>query len=108
MLPWFFVPEHGVEDGEDLTGDGDEGDHFWLTGSEQTLIEDPEHRVAADCRERGQVHGAACGSSATTDHALAAPATGLASVRSDPNEACDLAAAKAAKLGHFGQEGAGQ
>ena len=27
-LPWFFVPQDGVEDGEELAGDGDEGDDF--------------------------------------------------------------------------------
>jgi hypothetical protein len=27
-LPWFFVPEDGVEDGEEFSGDGDEGDFF--------------------------------------------------------------------------------
>jgi hypothetical protein len=38
-LPWLFIPEHGVEDGEDLPCDGDENNHFRLPRSEQALIE---------------------------------------------------------------------
>src|ERR1700704_752464 len=46
-LPFPFVPEHGVEGGEDLTGDGDEGDHFRLTGGKQAHVEGFEDRVVA-------------------------------------------------------------
>jgi hypothetical protein len=34
-LPFGFVPEHGVEDGEDFAGNRDQGDHLWFAGSKK-------------------------------------------------------------------------
>jgi len=56
-LPFSFVPDHGVEDGEDFTGYGDEGDHFWLTRGEQAGVELVENGVVTagdeSCHEQG-------------------------------------------------------
>jgi hypothetical protein len=38
-LPWPIVPEDGVEDGEQLSSDGDEGDHFGFAGCDQAVEE---------------------------------------------------------------------
>src|SRR5262245_30474802 len=38
-LPRHLVPDHSVEDGEDLAGDRNKRDHFGLTGCEQALVE---------------------------------------------------------------------
>src|SRR5258705_10232175 len=78
-LPFPFVPEHGVEGGEDLTGDGDEGDHFRLTGGKQAHVEGFEDRVVAAGDESSEVESGPCGAAPASDHALALPAARLTS-----------------------------
>src|SRR5262249_14721663 len=45
VLPWRFVPDHGVEDDEQFAGDRNESDHLWLSGREKALIEGPQDGV---------------------------------------------------------------
>src|SRR4051794_41796718 len=77
-LPWFLVSQDGVEDGEELAGDGDEGDHLGLAGGAEVIAEGLEDGVvtAGDegCEEQGAAHALA----AAADHALALPLAGLA------------------------------
>src|SRR4029077_14499780 len=75
-LPLFLVSEHSVEDGEDFAGNGDEGDHFWLTAGEQTLVKAFQDWIATDGRQCGHVEGCSQRRPATTDHASADPTTG--------------------------------
>src|SRR4051794_41987230 len=79
-LPWFLVSQDGVEDGEELAGDGDEGDHLGLAGGAEVIAEGLEDGVvtAGDegCEEQGAAHALA----AAADHALALPLAGLAGV----------------------------
>src|SRR4051812_49460614 len=79
-LPWFLVSQDGVEDGEELAGDGDEGDHLGLAGGAEAIAEGLEDGVvtAGDegCEEQGAAHALA----AAADHALALPLAGLAGV----------------------------
>src|SRR5215475_5903398 len=70
-LPSFFVSEHGVEDGEELASNRDDGDHFWLTGGEQTLIEDLEHWVVTTGHEGSEEDGAAGVGTTAGNHAFA-------------------------------------
>src|SRR3954453_7452456 len=44
-LPWFLVSQDGVEDGEELAGDGDEGDHLGLAGGAEAIAEGLEDGV---------------------------------------------------------------
>src|SRR5262245_3941088 len=107
-LPLPFVPRHGVENGEDLAGDGDESDHFRLTGSEQALIEGAQYRIAATGGKRSQEDGRAGGGTAAGDHAVAFPLAGPSGERRDTDQACDLATGQSTELGDICQEGAGE
>jgi hypothetical protein len=64
-----------VESCEELSGDGDQGDHFWFSCGQEALIEGFEGLVtlAGDegSHEAGRPHSAA----AAADHALATPVT---------------------------------
>src|SRR3954453_10757062 len=44
-LPWLLVSQDGVEDGEELAGDGDEGDHVGLSGGAEAFAEGFEDGV---------------------------------------------------------------
>src|SRR5215475_12903444 len=107
-LPLFSVSEHGVDDGEDLSSDRDEGDHFGLTSGEQMLVEALQRWVPANRRERSHVEGGAHGRPAAGDHAFALPSTGLTREGGKAGETCDLASRQAAELWQFGKEGPSQ
>src|SRR3954452_20946017 len=106
-LPWFLVSQDGVEDGEELAGDGDEGDHLGLAGGAEVIAEGLEDGVvtAGDegCEEQGAAHALA----AAADHALALPLAGLAGVGRKACEAGDLLLVEGAALGPPGAEGSG-
>ena len=38
-LPWSFVAQDGVEDGEEFAGDSDEGDELWLSAGDELVAE---------------------------------------------------------------------
>src|SRR5215207_11678353 len=57
VLPWFLISDHGVEDGEDFAGDGDESDLLWFPAAAQVLIEQFECRIESAGGERGQEEG---------------------------------------------------
>src|SRR4051812_49710194 len=77
-LPWFLVSQDGVEDGEELAGDGDEGDHLGLAGGAEAIAEGLEDGVVTAGHEGCQEQGAADALAAAADHALALPLAGLA------------------------------
>ena len=52
MLPLFAVSDHGVEDGQEFSHAGSDGDFGWFSGFDQTLIESMDNRV-----EPGGGHG---------------------------------------------------
>src|SRR5215813_10804934 len=103
--PFFVVSEHGVERGEKFASNCDEGEHFGFAGGEQTPIEGLEERIVAAGNESSHVECPACGTTAAGDHALAFPAPGLTGERSQPGEACNLAARERAELWQFCQKG---
>ena len=83
-LPLFSVSEHGVQNGEDLAGGGDQANHFWLTCREQTLIETLQGSIAADRRQGSHVECGAQRRPAAANDALALPTAGLAGEGSKP------------------------
>src|SRR5215212_10338554 len=95
-LPWFLVSQDGVEDGEELAGDGAE---VIAEGFEDGVV------TAGDegCEEQGAAHALA----AAADHALALPLAGLAGVGRKACEAGDLLLVEGAELGQLGDEGSG-
>src|SRR3954465_4172368 len=90
VLPFSVVPEDSIEDGEELSGDCDESDHFGLSGRPQAMVEGPQGRIAAHrghCRHEQRGPHAA---SSTADEALAAPLAGLTGKRCKPCQRRDL------------------
>ena len=53
VLPWFLVSDYGVEDGEAFACDGDEGDHFRLSGGDEAVEEGFQYGIVP-----GSGHGA--------------------------------------------------
>src|SRR5215475_1090154 len=102
-VPLFFVPEHGVEDGEDFASDRDEGNHFWLTAREQALVEDAHHWVPPAGGERDHEDGCANVRPAACDHAFALPSAGLAREWGIADQAGNLASREAAEFGEVCQ-----
>src|SRR5258705_4772973 len=103
-LPWAIIPEDGVEDGEEFSGDGDESDHFGLSGRDETLMEGSEKGVATTCHHGANEESRSDRSTTAGDHALAAPLTGLTGVGRKPGQACDAPPVKRAQLGQFRDE----
>jgi hypothetical protein len=61
VLPWFFVPEDGVEDGEEFSSDGDESELFRLSGVEEAKIESAQNGIASGGGDGGHIERAAHG-----------------------------------------------
>src|SRR5664279_2369043 len=106
-LPWLFVSEDGVEDGEELVGDRDCGGHFRLASGEQALEEGLEDRIASLCDLGGQEESGADSGSAPANAGLANPLAGFAGKRRKPGQGAHLLSAKSAKLRQFADHGSG-
>ena len=72
-LPFFFGPNDGVEDCEELTEAGDYGDFFWPAALDEPLIGGLEDGIASGGDERGHVQNVANAGSSAADHAFASP-----------------------------------
>src|SRR3954469_8450951 len=68
----FPVAHHGVEDGQELSGDGNEGELCRFSGLSQPCVEGLEAIGAADGVEGGHVEGIADTLAPATDLTLAA------------------------------------
>src|SRR5271170_7756908 len=79
--PWEFVSEDGVEDGEELSGDGDEGDHFGFSFGHFSVAEDFQDRVVTGGGQSGEEERGSHRRSSAPDHGLALPLAGLAGER---------------------------
>src|SRR6185503_13334034 len=77
-LPWSLIPENGVEDGQELSGDSDKGDHFWLSRSDEALMDGFERWIVFFGDHGAQEEHRTDGRPATAYEALTAPAAGLA------------------------------
>src|SRR5882672_6888951 len=106
-LPRFLLSDDGVEDGQELSGDGDGGKDLGFSGLDQALAKGAEGRVEAAGDQGGDEEGSPDRAAAAADKASALPGAGLAGPRGEPGEGGDLAAAEGAQLGHLGQQGAG-
>jgi len=45
--PWLLLSDNSVENGEELSGDGDDCDQLWFSGVKEALMEAPERGVVA-------------------------------------------------------------
>lgn len=76
-LPWFLVPDDGVENGKELSHRGDDGNDVRLAGLDKTIAEGLEHGIVPDGDEGGHEGDGAHAAPAAADDALAAPFAGL-------------------------------
>src|SRR5690606_39379963 len=50
-FPWFAVPEHGVEDGDEFAHGSYQRDEFGFASGDQSVAKFLEFRVVSDCAE---------------------------------------------------------
>src|SRR4029079_9914352 len=97
-LPWSIVPQDGVEDGEKLSGDGDQGHHFRLTDGDQTLVEVFQRRIASTGDEGCHEGGGPNSGRPPSDQAPPAPSTRLAGIGRKSCQACNVAPIKTSQF----------
>jgi hypothetical protein len=68
-----LLADDSVEDGEELSGDGDDGDQPWFSCVEEALMEAPERGVVAGGDQSVHVEGGAHLRPAAADEAFAFP-----------------------------------
>jgi hypothetical protein len=105
--PWLLLSDDSVENGEELSGDGDDCDQLWFSGVEEALMEAPERGVVAGGDQSAHEEGGAHLRPAAADEAFAFPLSGLTRPGREPDEACDFAPVEPAEFGQFGDQGAG-
>src|SRR5713226_5111940 len=69
-LPWLFISEDGVEDGEQLMSDSDRGGHLGLTAGNQPLVEGFQYGIVLLCRLSAEEEGGSYGGPATANAGL--------------------------------------
>src|SRR5262249_30126234 len=77
-LPWPIVSENGIEDGQELSSDGDESGHLGFSGGNEAVEEGLQDRIVPfgdhGTHEQDGAHGCAT----AADEASATPLAGLA------------------------------
>ena len=106
-LPEAILAEQSVEQADELTHDGDEGDLVRLAAGREAFVAGLGGGFAADRRHRGHVEQAAGMCAAATDGASAAMLSGVAVEGGEAEQRGGLAAAEAAEFGHVGAEAGG-
>src|SRR5690606_10577579 len=99
--------DDGVEDDEELSGCGDDGDELWLAVVDEPVAEGLEGGVVAGGREGAHEQGGAHLGSAAADEAPASPFARLPGEGSQTGEGSDLPGREAAQFGQFGEERSG-
>jgi hypothetical protein len=107
-LPCSIVAQHGVEDCDHLTHDGDDDDFGFLIGRGETIVVSFEGRIISGCTECGHVKDVTDRHATTVDAAMAFEPTAVEVVRGKADKGSDLFAAHLAKLGQQRDEGEGQ
>src|ERR1700730_10147825 len=92
VLPFGFCPDDRVENGEELTETGDDGDFFWSAALNEALIGGFDEGIVPDGDERGHVQDVADAASSAANHAMAAPCARISVEWSDADERGQLAA----------------
>jgi len=105
VVPGRLILEHGVDDGEELAHDGDEGDFGRLARRTQALIEGAERGVVPCGDQRGHVEGGAYGCATAPDLTATPPLAAVAVEGGDADEGGDGAAVEAPQFGEVGEQG---
>jgi len=102
--PRFFLSQDGIEDGQELSHAGDEGDLFSFSSGQQVLIVFSDHGIMPRRSEGGHVQGASDRGASPRDHS---PAAGLSTVTVEGRQSHqrgDLLSAGLAEFREFSQE----
>src|SRR5262245_4832336 len=103
-LPWPIVSENGIEDGQELSSDGDESGHLGFSGGNEAVEEGLQDRIVPfgdhGTHEQDGAHGCAT----AADEASAAPLAGLACERSKARERSNLLAVELPELRQFSNQ----
>ena len=105
-LPWALIPQDGVEDGEELSRYGDEGDELRLARGDELVPEWLEDWIVMSGDHCSQEQDVADAFATAADEALAPPLAGLAGPGSKADEGSDLTAIERAELRQFSDQGA--
>ena len=98
-LPWPIVSENGVEDGQELSRESDESDHFGFASGDEAIEESFQDGVVAFGDHSAHEQGSSDGGASSADETAAAPLAGLAGERGQASERGDLLAAELPNLG---------
>src|ERR1700744_946792 len=104
-LPWGFVSQDCVEDGEQLSGDGDDGDELGLSSGDEPVAEELELGIEAGGDQGAHDQSPAYAGSAAANEALAAPLAGLPGPGRQPGKGSNLPTIERTQLRHFGNQG---
>ena len=99
--------EEVVEEDEEFTEDGGEGEFGGFASVAETLVKGAEDGIEADRAECGHVESTAEAETASRDAALAAKLSAIVVERSDAEESAGLAAGKGSQLRAKSQNGDG-
>mgnify|MGYP000061858186 CR=1 FL=1 len=92
FAPFFLVPDHGVEDGQQFPHRGDQGDHLLLAGGDQPLVVSADHGVVLGGDEGRHVEGMTDRRPSAEGGAFATHRARVAVDRRDADEGRDLLA----------------
>src|SRR6185437_1936475 len=106
VRPYCVVADDGVERGEQLAHDSDDGEACGLTCIAQPPVETSQRRVMADGGQAGHEERCADFDATALDASLAAIAAAVAVHWCHAGEGCDLVAIDAAEFGQFDDQGA--
>ena len=93
-----IVPDEGVEDGDEFSGDGDDCDELGFAVIDEAVAESLKAGIVASCDESPHVESRADGGTSSTDEAFASPLSGLARPRCQTDESCDLVSVERAEF----------
>src|SRR3989338_10270082 len=77
LIPRFILSNHGIQDGEELSHTGNQGDLFWLAGLHETLIKSTHDRVETYRKERSHIERASHGGPPAENRSLTAHRAGV-------------------------------
>ena len=86
----FLVSDHGVEDEQQFSHGGDEGDHLLFAGGDQALVVGSDFGVVSGGHEGGHVQRRADRGAAAVGGAFAPHGAGVSVDRGDPDQCGDL------------------
>jgi len=98
------IAHHSVEDGEELSGERDEGHLGRLSMVAEALVERAEDGIEARTRHGGEIEGGPHGGAPATDSSLTSVLAAVSSKGSDSDEGADLSAAQRAEFGEIDEQ----